>query len=131
MPFTVDVHHHILPEFFWWETNEGDHPVGGITPATWSADLMFSFMDEAGIDAAITSISTPGVHMGNDLRARSLARRSNEFAAELIRAHPSRLGGFACLPIPDVDGALEEVRSLPTRSADSTGIRRWLGTIPC
>jgi 6-methylsalicylate decarboxylase len=48
--------------------------------------------------------------MGNDLRARSLARRSNEFAADLIRAHPGRLGGFACLPIPDVDGALEELR---------------------
>jgi hypothetical protein len=28
--FTVDIHHHILPDFFWRATNEGDHPVGGI-----------------------------------------------------------------------------------------------------
>jgi predicted TIM-barrel fold metal-dependent hydrolase len=110
MPFMIDVHHHLLPDFFWRETNEGDNPVGGIMPTAWSVDVMFPFMDEAGIDAAITSISTPGVHRGDDLRARSLARRSNEFAAELIRAHSRRLGGFARLPLPDADGSLEELR---------------------
>jgi hypothetical protein len=30
--FAVDVHHHVLPDFFWQATNEGDNPVGGITP---------------------------------------------------------------------------------------------------
>jgi len=104
---TIDVHHHILPDFFWRETNESDNPVGGIKPPAWSKELMLSFMDEAGIDVAITSISTPGVHMGDDRRARSLARRVNEFAAKLIQEHPKRLGAFACLPLPDVDGALE------------------------
>jgi 6-methylsalicylate decarboxylase len=34
-------------------------------------------MDDAGIDIAITSISTPGVHMGDDSAARDLARRVN------------------------------------------------------
>jgi 6-methylsalicylate decarboxylase len=107
---TIDVHHHILPDFFWRETNESDNPVGGIKPPAWSKELMLSFMDEAGIDIAITSISTPGVHVGDDRRARSLARRVNEFAAKLIQEHPNRLGAFACLPLPDVDGALEELR---------------------
>jgi len=107
---TVDVHHHILPDFFWRETNESDNPVGGIAPPPWSKEMMLSFMDEAGIDVAIASISTPGVHMGDDRRARSLARRVNEFAAGLVQAHPRRLGAFACLPLPDVDGALEELR---------------------
>ena len=32
MTFTVDTHHHILPDFFWSAT-EGDDPVGGIAPA--------------------------------------------------------------------------------------------------
>jgi len=85
------------------------NPVGGIAPPPWNTDLMLSFMDEAGIDVAITSISTPGVHVGNDARARSLAHRCNELSAELIQAHPKRLGGFAALPLPDVDGALEEL----------------------
>lgn len=70
---------------------------------------MISFLDEAGIDVAITSISTPGVHVGDDARARSLARRCNELSAKLVQARPSRLGGFAALPLPDVDGALEEL----------------------
>src|SRR5450755_2334689 len=109
MSFTVDVHHHVLPDFFFSETNDAHNPVGGIAPPPWDAGLMISYMDEAGIDVAVTSISTPGVHVGDDTRARSLARRCNELSAELIQAHPSRLGGFAALPLPDVDGALNEL----------------------
>jgi predicted TIM-barrel fold metal-dependent hydrolase len=106
---TVDIHHHILPDFFWRATNEGDHPVGGITPPPWSRASALSFLDDAGIDVAVTSISTPGVHTGDYARARALARRCNELAAELARGRPDRFGGFACLPLPDLDGALTEL----------------------
>jgi 6-methylsalicylate decarboxylase len=110
MTFTVDVHHHILPDFFWAATNDADHPVGGILPSPWSKDAALAFLDDAGIDVAITSISTPGVHTGDNTAARTLARRCNELSAELVRDHPDRFGGFACLPLPDVDGSLEDLR---------------------
>ena len=109
MPLTIDVHHHILPDFFFRATNEQDAPVGGIAPAHWSPHGAIGFIDEAEIDIAITSISTPGVHLGDDKAARELARRCNEFAAELIQKHPARFGGFACVPLPDVDGSLREL----------------------
>ena len=109
MTFTVDLHHHMLPDFFWRATNTGDDPVGGIAPPPWSRAGALAFLDDAGIDVAVTSISTPGVHTGDDAAARALARRCNELAAELIRDHPDRFGGFACLPLPDVDAALDEL----------------------
>jgi 6-methylsalicylate decarboxylase len=109
MTFTVDIHHHILPDFFWRATNEQHGPVGGIAPAHWSPEGAISFMDDAKIDVAVTSISTPGVHLGDDTAARKLARRCNEFSAELIQRHPTRFGGFACVPLPDVEGSLREI----------------------
>jgi len=106
MTFTIDVHHHILPDVFWHATNDAHNPVGGIAPAPWSKESTLSYMDDAGIDVAITSISTPGVHMGDDAAASDLARRVNEISAKLIQERPDRFGGFAALPLPDVDGAL-------------------------
>jgi predicted TIM-barrel fold metal-dependent hydrolase len=109
MSLRIDVHHHILPDFFWSATNEQHGPVGGIAPARWSSESAIAFMDEAGIDIAVTSISTPGVHLGDNAAARALARRCNEFSAELVLKHPGRFGGFACVPLPDVEGSLREL----------------------
>jgi aminocarboxymuconate-semialdehyde decarboxylase len=106
---TIDTHHHMLPDFFWEETGNAHAPVGGFAPPQWSREASLSFMDDAGINVAMLSISTPGVHVGDDRRARALARRCNEFAAQLVQSRPDRFGSFAALPLPDVDGALEEL----------------------
>ena len=106
---TIDTHHHILPDFFWRETNDSHDPVGGLAPMEWSKEAMISFMDDAGIDVAVMSVSTPGVHLGDSQKARSLARRCNEFAAELVHARPDRFASFACLPLPDIDASLGEL----------------------
>ena len=106
---TMDTHHHLLPDFFWQETENAHVPVGGLAPLRWSQEASISFMDDAGIDVAVVSLSTPGVHTGDSAKARGLARRCNEFSAELVRSRPDRFGGFACLPLPDVDASLEEL----------------------
>jgi predicted TIM-barrel fold metal-dependent hydrolase len=66
-------------------------------------------MDRNGIETAMLSMSSPGVHFGDDKSARLLARHVNEYTAELTRTHPGRFGNFVSLPLPDVDGALEEI----------------------
>ena len=73
-PLTIDTHHHILPEFFWQETENAQTPVGGLAPLRWSKEASISFMDDAGIDVAVVSLSTPGVHTGDSAKARALAR---------------------------------------------------------
>ena len=82
---------------------------GGIPFPSWSADGAVDLMDRHGIQAAVTSISSPGVHFGDAAAARDLARRCNEISARLVSDHPRRFGGFATLPLPDVDGALREL----------------------
>jgi predicted TIM-barrel fold metal-dependent hydrolase len=39
----------------------------------------------------------------------TLARKINDQLAKFITAHPDRLGGFAILPLPDIDAALREI----------------------
>lgn len=109
MSITVDLHHHVIPEFYWEASNEDGHAAGGITPAPWSLDGAIAYLDEAEIDIAVASISTPGVHFGDDAAARTLARQVNEFLAEVKNSRPDRFGGFAAVPLPDVEGSLEQI----------------------
>ena len=99
----IDTHHHMLPDLFWRATDNAATPVGGIAPLRWSKEASISFMDDAGIDVAVLSLSTPGVQTGD------LARRCNEFGAELVQARPDRFGIFGCIPLPDIDASLAEI----------------------
>ena len=110
MTLIVDIHHHVIPDFYWQASNEDGNAAGGINPPRWSLEGAIAYLDEARVDVAIPSISTPGVYLGDDAEARTLARRVNEYLADLKRDRPDRFGGFAALPLPDVDGSLEEIR---------------------
>ena len=105
----VDIHQHIIPDFYWEASNEDGNAAGGINPPRWSLEGAIAYLDEAGVDVAVPSISTPGVHFGDDAAARTLARRVNEYLADIKRDRPDRFGGFAALPLPDVDGSLDQI----------------------
>jgi 6-methylsalicylate decarboxylase len=109
MTLTIDLHHHVIPDFYWEASNEDGNAAGGLTPPRWSLDGALSYLDEAGIDVAVASISTPGVHFGEDAAASDLAREVNEYLAGLKRDRPDRFGAFAALPLPDVDGSLDQI----------------------
>src|SRR6201985_3488302 len=109
MSRTIDLHHHVIPGFYWEASNEDGNAAGGITPPRWSLDGAIAYLDEAEIDVAVPSISTPGVPFGDARAARGLARRVNEYLAGITRDRPDRFGAFAAVPLPDVDGSLDAI----------------------
>jgi 6-methylsalicylate decarboxylase len=109
-PGRIDVHHHILPpEYVGALAKLGVSGGGDVPFPRWDAASTLAMMDRQGIALAVTSISAPGIHFGDDRAARELARRCNELSAKLVAEHPARFGAFAVLPLPDVDGALAEL----------------------
>ena len=113
-PGYIDLHHHVLPDFYRDEliahqpAAGGGADLPGLKLPGWSPAEAIAVMDDAGIATGVTSVSF-GVQFGDDAAAAVLARRCNEFTAGLIRDHPHRFGGFAVLPLPAVDAALTEL----------------------
>jgi 6-methylsalicylate decarboxylase len=109
----IDVHAHFTTDGYISITKTAGHREPDGMPEAywprWDAETHLKLMDEAGISRAVLSMSSPGVHFGDDAAARILAREVNEAGDEIKRAHPDRFGHFASLPLPDVDGALEEI----------------------
>ncbi|MFJ8624898.1 amidohydrolase family protein [Kitasatospora sp. NPDC093550] len=107
----IDVHHHFLPDFYRQALIDNGHsrPDGIWGIPDWDETSALRMLDEAGITKAYLSVSSPGVHFGDAAAARALARRVNEEAARLARAHPGRFAFFASTPLPDIHGALTEI----------------------
>jgi len=64
-------------------------------------------------------LSTPGVPCSDGQKAKKLARRCNEFLAEIIEQRPERFAeaSHVC-PLPDVDSSLSEL----TYALDNWGL---------
>jgi predicted TIM-barrel fold metal-dependent hydrolase len=106
----IDVHHHIAPHEYVKELNSlGITHAGGAPIQLFDVQQTLELMDRHQIQAAITSISSPGVYFGDATASAKLARICNEFSAKLIGEYPDRFGAFAVLPLPDVHAALHEI----------------------
>ena len=125
---TVDVHtHHYTREYFDAVRNSGGDysfakdPTGrdiitlrgarffGVTPAMTDLAARLAAMDEAGVDIAVLSLSTPNVFfLGPDAQPE-LARRMNDAYARAAAEHPDRIRAFASIPMDNPDAALAEL----------------------
>ena len=115
----IDTHHHLVPTFYRdWLRGKGVE-AGGLPIPEWSPEASLELMEANEIETAIVSVSTPGVEPGSLEEAREMARRLNDYAAELGRNYPDRFGFFATLTLPDVGGALAELE----RAYDELGAR--------
>jgi predicted TIM-barrel fold metal-dependent hydrolase len=115
----IDVHQHVVPPFWADElpSHGGDHS-GTVVPR-WSPQSAVEMMDAQQITTGILSLTAPSVVAWGPAERRTMARRVNEYTADLVVKRPDRFGNFATLPLPDVDGALHELEySLDTLRAD-------------
>ena len=128
-PHRIDIHHHVAPPKYIEEMRKLLQP----PTLAWSPERSIEDMDRAGVATAITSITTPGVWIGDDARGRRVARECNDYAARLVGDFPGRFGMFAALPLPDTKASLSEIEyGLDVLQADGISLftsyrDKWLG----
>jgi predicted TIM-barrel fold metal-dependent hydrolase len=115
----LDVHAHYVTDRYAVSCRAAGHgrPDGMPGLPEWSPEAALAVMAKTGVAAAVLSISSPGVHFGDDRAAGDLARHVNDSGAQVVARWPDRFGLSAALPLPDVDGALAEL----TRAYDDLG----------
>ncbi|MCX0242266.1 amidohydrolase family protein [Streptomyces drozdowiczii] len=121
----IDVHAHFVTDAYADAARSAGitHPDGMPGWPSWSVEQHLDLMDDAGIARSYLSVSSPGVHFGDDRAARALAREVNGFGARVRAGHPDRFGQFASLPLPDVEGALTEAAyALDVLGADGVAV---------
>jgi len=108
-PRRIDVHFHLIPPFYREAVYAaGRGPAIGKYP-DWTPALALDVMDAHGIEVALTSLAQPGVGFGGAASAQALARRCNDYAAELVARWPTRFGAFGTVPMWSTQGALDEI----------------------
>jgi predicted TIM-barrel fold metal-dependent hydrolase len=139
----IDVHHHCVPAEYVKRLasigitesygqpfpNWSPKKAIGITESygqpfpNWSPKKALASMKKLGIETAILSISTPGVDFEDDEFSRDIARLCNEYMADVKESFPGRFGGFAAVPSPRVEWAIDELRyALDELNLDGVGL---------
>jgi len=106
----IDLHSHIIPKPY--VTALAERGIRGSTYVpfpSWTPENALRHMERNKVRVAVTSLSSPGVWFGDAGMARRLCRLCNEFQAQMAADFPGRFGSLACLPLPDVKGALAEL----------------------
>jgi predicted TIM-barrel fold metal-dependent hydrolase len=131
----VDFHHHFGPPK--WSAFLASKSVLHPSWNNWTPALAVEELDRAGVTTAMTSITYPGIWLGENVvpieATRTMARDCNDYGAKMVSDHPGRFGLFAVLPLPDVEGSLREIEyAFDTLKADGVGLLtsygdKWLG----
>ncbi|KAG0652509.1 decarboxylase [Hyphodiscus hymeniophilus] len=106
----IDVHHHLVPDF-WLEAVNAAGLDPAERPPPWTLEATEVVMNDLGITTTMLSLTTPGACIVQGQASRDMARRANEYAAEIRDEKPSKFGFLASLPsLLDTTGAIEEIK---------------------
>ncbi len=112
----IDIFPHILPlkykeAFQRINKSEAFSKMHDIIPTLYDLDYRFRIMDAYDDLMQILTLSAPPVEVFADPKqSADLSRLANDEMAELVEKYPDRFAGaVACLPMNDMNAALEEV----------------------
>ena len=89
----------------------------------WSVEQHLAVMNRYVTRLGVLSVPPPGVFFGDSGAARELSREMNEEYARLVVQNPGRFAALACLPLPDIDASLQEIRyALDDLGLDGVGL---------
>jgi predicted TIM-barrel fold metal-dependent hydrolase len=126
----IDVHQHVVPPSWVERLKELN---SRHRPPHWTPEGAIDWMDSRGIATGLLSLTAPGFEGWDETELRPAARKVNDYTAGLVSKWPTRFGNFAILPLPDIDGAIEEATyALDTLGADGVVVfsnygERYLG----
>ncbi len=108
-PRRIDVHFHLIPQFYQDAVYAaGAGPAIGRYP-DWSPELALETMDQFEIEVALTSLAQPGVQFCAPDQAKTMARRCNDHAAELNARWPKRFGALGTVSMWNQRDAVDEI----------------------
>lgn len=109
----IDVHTHYLPPAYnaMLDRRNLKFLDGGMPRPDWSVEQHLKNMEDLSITKAYLSVSSPHLHMGDQVEAAETARGCNEFGAELKKSYPEKFGILASLPLPEIEASIQEVRN--------------------
>jgi 6-methylsalicylate decarboxylase len=127
----IDVHHHVYAPLYTEVLNaNGGDPSGWYIPK-WTLELDRALCSKVGIQTAILSATAPGPSILSDpTEAAALARKLNEFNAQVRDQDPTHYGFFASVPsLIDTELCLAEIRhAFDTLHADGVVLMTRYGS---
>jgi 6-methylsalicylate decarboxylase len=130
-PYRIDIHHHFSPPQWIAEVRHRD--LLQQANSAWTPARSIEDMDQAGVSAAMLSITNPGLWFGEPEVTNRLVRQCNDYGAALVQRYPRRFGLFAAMPLPDIGASLKEIDyAFDTLKADGIHLftsygDTWLG----
>lgn len=117
----IDVYTHIMPEKYLAALKKKMPSAAEFREAQYlsntNVDIRIKYMDRYPDVLQVLTLSLPPVEaLFKPSNAADLSRRANDELAELVAKHPDRfIAGVACLPLNDIDAALNEIDRAVTK----------------
>lgn len=106
----IDVHaHFVIPEYTELLIKHNATMEDGFPLPKWDVEKHLELMEQCNISWTLLSLSSPHPYFkGYEQEAIDICRKLNEASANIKEKYPNKFGFSACLPLPNVEAAIDE-----------------------